>query len=142
MGREERAEVHWCEDVRERDLVLGGGRAEAGAGVRTEGSDDGADAGELFGRGLVLPRALRSEYGVRWKRRGSWGWICVSEYVGRHLRGGCGGRRGGGGGCGGLVVRVIASGVPDGNDAGVRKEAVHVAHELFVPAPIGILVLH
>ena len=56
---EERAEVRGGEDVAERDvglllmLCLGEGGGGAGAGVGAEGGDDGADAGELFGGGLV-----------------------------------------------------------------------------------------
>ena len=51
--------------------------------------------------------------------------------------GGSGGRRGRG--SRGLAVGVVAFGVPDGDDAWVDEEAVHVAHKFLISASVGIL---
>ena len=40
-----------------------------------------------------------------------------------------------------MVVGVVALRVPDGDDARVCEEAVHVADELFISAPVSILAL-
>ena len=61
---------------------------------------------------------------------------------GRYSRGwGGGGRSGSRSRGGSLVIGVVALGIPDGDDARVREEAVHVADELFVSAPVSILAL-
>ena len=38
-----------------------------------------------------------------------------------------------------MAVRVVSLGVPDRDNAWVRKETVHVSDELFVPASVSIL---
>lgn len=108
----------------------------------------------LVPREVTMERMRASSSGVGWYSPGRCDlkaeWIgrdggcrrrvCGCESVGRHLRGRCRGRRSRCRGCRSLVVGVVAGRVPDGDDAWVREEAVHVAHELFVPTPVGILV--